>query len=338
MKRTLTAVLLAAIFIPVFPFPAPAQKAETITFRDSDVEVPPVVKKEIGTFVKLVFVNQNMVLTSLQAALNNFDTTMSYASAKEADPDMFGAMVSETFSQSIELICKGLDPSGVLVSIKKIAFATAKELGQAGRTAQSFQVGEWIKSQRSAIDRQMRSFNTLASREQMEADLELAYLEQDVDGRDEFFDQLYKATRALKGPVGPSIDDLELKLYEKWINSHFRKYGDPTPGTIDYRLNVVDNYLTFKTCHVITPFGDKVESAVNLLLNSGRLTSAKSPADLRVRKQVCLYSPNIVGGWSWDCGVLDKDSNTILRDASFPGGRRVMREWALNSATRFTDK
>lgn len=247
---------------------------------------------------------------------------------------MFGAIVSETFNQCVETLL-GRVPG--LAQVKKIFDATTAELARAGKASQSFNVGEWIKTQRSAIDKQLRGTYTRDKREDLKYDLEEIYLDQDADGRDEFFDQISRVTRALSGPVGPSIDEMEVKLYEQWINSYYGFVKYKINGVIDYRIVLEDKAMKFKSCNVTAPFGDKVDSALNLLLNQGAIHAIRRPLDFQVKKYVCFYTENLVGGTSWDCGILDAQ-NRIVQEPLYGASKAALRQFSWLPISRFSIK
>jgi Putative peptidoglycan binding domain len=301
---------------------------EIITFEPDEVDVPPVVQKKISTFVELVAKQHNKLLNSLINALANFETTMSFASAENANPDVFGALVSKVYEIAMDEVVSKVPG---LSQAKALFDATTAELERAGKASESFQVGSWIKDQRSAIDAQLRGNITKGHGDLLQADMESNYLEQDVMGRQALFDQINQAINSLSGVTGPSLDEMESNLYLQWINAHFKRIGADTPGCIEYRLEYDDNTFDFESCTVKAPFGDKIDSALNRLLDQGQLLGIQRPFDFKVRKRVCLFVENFVGGHSWSCGWLDEEGN-IIHDPVHPPARKGLREnawWLL---------
>jgi hypothetical protein len=287
---------------------ASASNGEDIDFSSDEEEIPAVVQGEINMYVALLLEQHNKLLNALLTALAQFETTMSFASAKDADPDIFGTLVSTSFEVGVEKVL-GLIPG--LSEAKKFYDSVTAELDRTGKASQSLKLGDWIKDQRTAIGNQLLQATIKDKRDLLKADTESDFLEQDQQGRKEFFDQIHQATMKLSGPVGFSIDELEAKLYEQWINAHFSEIGEDTPGCIEYRLEFDDNIFDLVSCAVKAPSGDKIDSALNLLLIRGQLPGIRRPIDFKVRKRVCLFVDNFVDGKSWSCGWLDKENNII---------------------------
>ena len=308
---------------------------EVITFEPDDVDVPPVVQKKISTFVELVAKQHNELLNSLINALANFETTMSFASAEDANPDVFGALVSKVYEIAVDEVLSNVpilkEVKPFFDAAKALFDVTTAELERAGKASESFKVGNWIKDQRAEINAQLRGDVTKGHGDLFQADMESNYLEQDVGGRQALFDQINQAINSLSSVTGPSLDELEANLYLQWINAHFKQIGADTPGCIEYRLEYDDNTFDFESCTVKAPFGDKIDSALNRLLDRGLIPGIQRPFDFKVRKRVCLYVENFVpGGHSWSCGWLDEEGN-IIHDPVHPPAQKGLREnaWRL---------
>jgi hypothetical protein len=308
-------------------------EVEVITFEPDEVDVPSVVQQKIRTVVELVAEQHNKLLNSLLNALAQFETTMSFASAKDANPDVLSVLVSKVFEMAVEEVVSkvpGLSQAKVLFD------ATTAELERAGKASESFHVGNWIKDQRTAIDARLRGDVTKGNRDLLQADIESDYLEQDERGRQALFDQINQAISSLSSVTGPLLDEMEATLYVQWINAHFKQIGEAAPGCIEYRLEYDDNTFDFESCTVKAPFGDKIDSALNRLLDRGQLPGIQRPFDFKVRKRVCLRVDNFVpGGKSWSCGWMDEEGN-ILHNPVHPPAQEGLREnaWRL-SVDRF---
>jgi len=94
----------------------------------------------------------------------------------------------------------------------------------------------------------------------------------------------------------------------QWINAHFINTAYNGPGCIDYEMEYVDDKFDFTHCKVQAPFGDKIDTALNRLLDSEQLSGINYPLNFKVRKRVCIQ---LTEG-SWDCSWLDQDNNVIL--------------------------
>ena len=226
-------------------------------------------------------------------ALAQFETTMSFASAEDANPDVLGALVSKAFEMAVDEVVSQVPG---LSQAKALFDATAAELERAGKASESFQLGNWIKDQRAAIDARLRGDATKDNRDLLQADMESDYLEQDEGGRQALFNQINETINSLSSVTGPSLDEMEATLYVQWINAHFKGIGEDAPGCIEYRLEYDDHTFDFESCTVKAPFGDRIDSALNRLLDRGQLPGIQRPFDFKVRKRVCLRVDNFVPG------------------------------------------
>jgi len=324
MKNVLTAVLFAAACFLAVPYAAYADD-ETITFTDEDVTVPPIVKTRINEYSNLVIQQDRNLLTSLQSALNNFETTMSFAPLADANPDLFKAMASAAFKEGLHML--SLEVPGLNL-VYKALLGAADEMERAARASESHTVGEWIRNQRSAIDTQLRDTTTRNQREAIKMELELAYLAKDTAGRDSFFALLHRGIERMSGNVGPSIDNMEISLYEKWINANRGVRHYDSLGMVEYkiRLNEDNGSTEVESVHVVGPYGSHIDGTLNPLFR--RVASPNRPIDLKVHKRVCVYCTNLVGGKGWSCGWLDARNNVMTQPIMAPA-QRVMAsdEW-----------
>jgi len=74
--------------------PSSGDGSIVFTEEEAKLDVPPSVAEKIQQYVRLVEDQHQKLLNALDAALHNFETTMSFASAADAQPDIFGALVS----------------------------------------------------------------------------------------------------------------------------------------------------------------------------------------------------------------------------------------------------
>ena len=271
-----------------------------IEFKEEDVTVPAVVQQRIREYVDVVVDRRSKILGSCLNALASFETTMSFASAKEARPDVLGAMLSKAYELAVDELISEVPG---LSTVKSFFVAATREIERAGKASASLSVGTWIKDQRAAIDGLIQRVN----RDELQSEVEEAYLDLGEDDRRLFFGQLVDTISRLRQTGLPNIDVLEQQLYEQWINAHFRSIGEEAPGCIEYRweFDAEENAFDFVSCTVEAPFGDKVENfGLNRLLERGQLAGVKRPLDFRVRKRICLHRktsylgvhPGIVAG------------------------------------------
>lgn len=275
----------------------------------------------IKEYVGLLKEKHQGLLQVSERGLDQFQTTMIFASANDADPDILGTMLSTAFDfavgQFISRLGENLDElSTGLAFVKAVFGATTAELERAGRASASLAVGNWIKDQRRAIDVASRGFD--------QQSLEDAMLQQYRDARDRehFVNDLFNSMEHLREEKLPSVSVLERKLYEQWINAHFRTIGDDTQGCIEFKYEFEDNEFDFVSCTVQASFGDKIETALNLLLNE-KLPGFRRPIDLNVRKRGCFFVEGIATGKHWRCGWLDQD-NQLLHQPVNPHAQEAM--------------
>lgn len=305
----------------------PADPAtEVITFTEEDVTVPPQVKQRIQEFADKALEGRSKLLMSTLNALAQFETTMSHASASEANPDVLGALVSKAVDKAVDTMVSKVPG---LSEMKSIYDTVTGELERAGKAKASLQMGDWIKDQRAVIDRNMQS----VSRDNALFELEEGYLDLDKAGRQQFVQRLFEGSQRMQDLKLADIDELECAFYEQWINAHFKSISDDADGCIEFRYEFDDNTFDFVSCEVKAPSGDKIESALNRLLDRGQVPGVQKPLDLKVRKRATFRVDNFVGGKSWSSGWLDADNQIIhnpvhdpaikaLRD---PGWRFVKR-------------
>jgi hypothetical protein len=291
------------------------QEPEVITFTEeegnnlADIEAPPAhVQEDINTFVGLIERQRNNLLDALLTALDNFETTMSFASEEEAKPDVLGTLLSTAFDTAADMALADI-PGGPFA--KKLFDATTAELERAGKASQSLEVGLWIKDQRTVLaNEKMQSTQDTSDR--LRNDLEDEFLDGDGEGRKEFWEQIVEANTRMQGTPAYNHEDLEAKLYELFINGHFDEnwIEDTLSGCIEYKLKYDTDEFSVDSCKVRAPFGDHIGTALNHLMDGNTLHDIRFPLDLKVRKRICLYTDDYVpGGKDWFCGWLDASNN-----------------------------
>src|SRR5215468_3099358 len=107
----------------------------------------------IGDFAKTLGSYNQRVVTSFNAALGNFETTVRSASAQEANADILRVMATTAFEEGAKAAIKELGEAapavGVIFSFGK---AIKQEIDRAAAAATSHEVGNWIKDLRSAAN------------------------------------------------------------------------------------------------------------------------------------------------------------------------------------------
>jgi hypothetical protein len=308
----------------------PSSDVTVIDFTPEETEAPPVVKERIKEYVELLSRQHDTLLEKSQDSLANFETTMSFASASEAKPDLLGAMLSKTFDFAASIVIGEMNPlvGGAVELVKSVFEAASDELERAGKAAASHSIGNWIKDQRGAIDRLRGKFD----RDAVQSEMELGYLES--GDRQAYFAAVVNDIAKLRGNVLPPVEELERQLYEQWINAHFRGISDDAPGCIEVKVDADDGF-EIESCTVQTPEGEKVADALNRLF--AKLPGNLKPIDLRVRKRGCFFVENMVpGGRSWSCGWLDAD-NRQIHTPILPKAVQAFREPGWKFVEKFSD-
>jgi hypothetical protein len=301
-KNTLSALGLDAETLQPL---AGASHIDAIDFTEEDVTIPPVVQRRIREYAEGALDLRRKLLMSTLNALAQFETTMTHASAAEANPDVLGVLVSQAVDESVNALAKKVPG---LAEVKSIYDTVTTELERAGNARQSHAMGDWIKNQRAVIDHAMQEVDL----NEMLFEIEEGYLNRDREGRQRFFDELFEGIQRMGNLSLPSIDGLECSFYEQWINAHFTHIADDAPGCIEYRYKYKDRTFDFVSCEVKAPSGHKIESALNRLLDRVQVSRLRKPIDLRVRKRATFRVDNFMpGGKSWSSGWLDAHNRSI---------------------------
>lgn len=161
---------------------------------------------------------------SLLGGVENFCTSMSFASSTEAQPDVMGAILKEVGSQVLSQTVDALPhPAGVAASsIKGVVTAATDELGRAAKAAAEAEIAAWVNNLRTTANAE---FNAAKANLQMEA----------RSGMNAHFDQLAgeydQDGNVVTGPKAEYLYELE-GLGTKTV--------DPSglPSLIDYQENI----------------------------------------------------------------------------------------------------
>ncbi len=274
----------------------------TVVFEDETV--PAEVLRTIDDCAPLLSAHLNAVFERTLSALANFETTMSFASTSAAKPDTLGVLVDFAFEFGTRTVVELVPGGGLLFAPIN---AVRDELFRAGVDATSAPIGEWIREQRRKLEGQRGLF--LESR--VGEELTLFYLEA-VD-RPRRAAELLEVKASIGSASLPVMADLELLMYETWINAHFVRIGENDSGCIAYRFERDDDGIIFLSLTVEAPQAStgQIEGALNELFDSGTLTLASIPIEMFVRKQACFKTKNFVGGTGFFCGWLTTDNKTL---------------------------
>jgi hypothetical protein len=296
-----------------------ATPVEEITFTVDEVEVPPVIRAKIRDYSEDVERAHDALIGRMQDALANFETTMVFASSQEAKPDVLGTVLISTLEFGVdELIGSAGSAAPWLKLAKDLLLKSREEIRRAAEAAAGNSVGAWIQAQRTAVGNTRGTFDGTT----FQQEIEIQYLE--APDRTVYLDGLEEAVQKFRQPHLPSVQDLQVQLFTRWINANVR--GDDA-GFIDIKIDAIDG-LTLESCVVKTvdeKLDDRIGDALNRL--KGTATGFNGPLDLPVRKRVQFYTANLVpGGKSWSAGWLN-ERNRMLSAPILPDGEEA---WAAN--------
>ncbi len=280
--------------------------------------VPNSVATNIKEYIERFDRQFSLSINNSDRALNQFQTTMSFASTSEAKADILGAMGDAAVAFATD---KLIDSVGELTAGmgSKLINAVRDEVRRASAAAESATIGDWIKAQRTALGKALNSFQPTP----LQIELETDFLE--ATDQEQFLENLFIESKGLAAFRPPSVEDLELILYEKWINAHFRAVTGDGPGCIVFRYELENDEFEFISCTVNAAEGSKVASALNRLIEGGLTTLAERPIDLFVRKRACFRTEGPGGGTRFFCGWLDI-KNEILHDPASNLAQRALRK------------
>ena len=301
--------------------------------------------KLIGRYARELSERQHRTGTIMLAALDNFETTMSFPSSTEAKPKVAAAMLQTVFDESVSMAVKGVDEAlfaklPVASTVTKVLKSASKEIDRAAKAASSHKVGAWIRDQRRIISDTVVGDGDTSS--VLEEEIANTFRALDQADREELIYLISTDLDRLQGIPLPSQAQVERGIYEGWINAHWDGMrghdGGKTSGVIDVRWEIEeeDDMLVFdgdeRETWVAAPFGDKLVDGMNEVM--AQLDSVRGPLDFRVNKRICFWGENLIGGTSWSCGWIDKN-NKVKSTPHLPLAKRAMGEpvWRMKSSS-----
>jgi hypothetical protein len=99
----------------------------------------------------------------------------------------------------------------------------------------------------------------------------------------------------------PSSLILERRLYEGWINAHFKNISADSSGCVNLEADVDDDGITFNTLRVKAP--EQQDGSIAHRFNIMNLNAW----DLNVRKRLCFR----IDGGTRQCGWLNESNEVI---------------------------
>jgi hypothetical protein len=277
----------------------------------------------------LAEVERRTVQTYL-GALSNFETTIRSASSTEAQADVLGAVFSSVFDQTkaavVDAIGSEIPGFGQVVAVFE---AVDAEIERAQKAKESYEVGDWIQTQRTDI---LRIANAAPIDSRIEQELITQYNALPDEEKNDFIVALDKArgklsdrsTNALRAGVVPDPRRVELWLYETWINKH--------GGVIEFRYDENDSEESPFVLESVdvndAPFADHIEDGIARVINDNIVPNLGA---VRVGKRLCLYVENFVGGMSWSCGLRNA-SNGVVQAPIHPTAQQPFVDLWENAA------
>jgi hypothetical protein len=311
---------------------APGQDNVTdVEFERGEVEVSAEVHRRVEELVDAMVSAAAQVLDSTELAIDQFETTMEFGS--NSATDVPGALLAEVMRSVGGLIASRIGVDAAFDIGLSIFDAVSEELEEAAAAANRRNAGEWIKSQRTVLDRARQELGP-RRRQEMVLDVESSFLES--EDKQAAFDALVEMTDRLATEALPDAAELELRLYEQWIKQHFRGIDRDAPGCIEFRYEFDDDTFDFVSCTVAAPFGEQIEDGLNRLFDQRLVSRAGRPFDVMVPKRACFRVDNVnFGGKSWSCGWLDENGNVIHRPIH-ESAERALNEAIWRHRKRFS--
>jgi peptidoglycan hydrolase-like protein with peptidoglycan-binding domain len=294
---------------------------DSIEFDVSETEVPRHVRTRIEEYAEMLDRKHRMVLDKSKQALANFQTTLSTASTREANPDLVSVLASAAYQAGGSLLQSYIKNNALGAGVGfvlDLVSRTRAELERAAAAAVGREVATFVKDAVRAIDSQNDRFH----RGRLVEEVSLAFLES--PDRQGFLDVLSAAIGALDTEALAPLPFFELKCYEAWINAHFNGFREDGRGVIAYRF-AFDGEIEVKSCVVEAPHGERIEDELNGFLVRRDIHGVVRPIDVRVRKRAGFRVENLVGGTSTSCGWLGV-TNEVAHEPSLPKAQKAFAE------------
>jgi hypothetical protein len=308
---------LAALGLPV-----PGTPSDDVSNAD---------RERIAAYAEVVVDRHRALIDRSREALSLFAITMETASLEHTAPNLRSVVLTAVVRAAIEhlkeVVKDKVTGFGLTFAVEAVE-GTRAELERAANAAADRSVAEYVRTGIVALD---AARDRVGGRALVDV---LMLMARQSDEPRRFVDALAAAIPALKAAPRPSLALLELRSYEGWINAHFNGFREAGLGVIAYRLGF-DGEFDIRACTVETPHGDRVETRLNELFETGAARVDRT-IQLRVRKRACIEITNPVGmPIERGCGWLTP-ANTVERQPATPGTRRAFAEpvWRI-AASRF---
>lgn len=301
-----------------------------IVFGEAETDVPASTKRLIAKYIGALQSIHNRFVDNFEDALGQFKTTVVLGSEDRAAKQVVQEVAMSAIEVSSGFLIGALGKSApaipVVISLWKGLSPSFKDGGRQGSD-----IGDWLHDLTEVMNGWRSAYNIGVIAELTE-EVTLSILESSnpSDGFDDFVAALDAANRAVKR--SPSIRELELGMYEAWINTNFSGFQEEGMGVIDIRLEAKSGRARLVSNTVQAPKGAKLARRLNRLVGSVR--RFKSPSDLRVHKRIAICAEGIAGGRAWYFGWVDP-TNKPVHEPIVDRARRVFRGGGWRAPRRY---
>ena len=237
----------------------------------------------IRDYVSAVVEAKAKIATSLLVAIDNFQTTVTSASAADAKPDFLGVVMKSGLKIVEKTAVTAVkDSTGAdLGPLVDIIHAASDEIDKAAAAGKSLAAAVWIKSTRTAI---ANAYTQDQTGEALRKKITDEYNANDEGGRGGYIGGIQNELDAVGKVQAPVAEIPEVAMYQAWISQNFN--NDCMDGTgIIYIQFDDDGSLT--SAAVTAPLGDKIAGGLNNQMSSAGISRLM---DLDVVKKVCKGS------------------------------------------------
>ena len=276
----------------------------------------------IRDYVSAVSEANQKIATGYLAALDNVQVAFQAASPSEAKPDLMGViakaglkLIEKQAATAIEKVT-GVNLGPVFELVHSISEAVDK----AHAAQQNLAAADWIAQTRAAIS---NAFTQAPSGDALRKQIEDEYNANNEGGRGGYIAGIELELEAVRVLEIPTEEQLELQIYQSWINGNFNGDCMDGVGLAFFELDS-DGQLTSAT--LVAPLGAKIAHAINNLIDrSGKISS--------------LMELDIVKKLSFDGDCACFEGNNVVRK---PASNDDTQAWLSSSDTwqlirRFSD-
>jgi hypothetical protein len=313
--------LSLVMIVIAYPLPSAAQVCILSLLNN------PAQDRVVTDFADVLFQKRAAMGQNLLSAIDNFESTMQFASEFEAEPKIAEALLETAINESADYLVGLVDEkipgtSQVAAAIK----AVNAEVERAAAAQASHNVGAWIRAQRTLVSNHMTGAKegdlptSVAIKDAILEDL--CWRREDGGDHDAAIMEITAAQAKLGGV--PTVETYLRALYEGWINAYFQAIGteeNKNPGTVhvvwevdvagspsDYSGDRDDRYpLEWDSedwsAEVVlpSPYSERVAGGLDEL--------GVKPLEVRAVKKICFVTDGIAGGTATYCGGLRPDGS-----------------------------